>query len=273
MRYSGALPSASKHEGTLLSTLLKSSERCGFQEDQEAFLFHDGPEHSTVRFDSFMESPKGWRIFREWCWCNMNAKKKQGNFPWFNMIRTYVSLRFYNTPRALALSEMHFLRCQISETYCFESKNLPLKHRASSTGNSKPYGLMASYGICLGLCQCPLFKKAPVDSHNFTVKKTLPPNRHRTRLTLTTLWSDWDQVGGNLREATSGDGGQVFTSRNAISGAPQVRRPGLDFFSTMAVVGCGWHKSSGSSFGFSLNPCETSVGGRARKSSIPTLLP
>ena len=37
--------------------------------------------------------------------------------------------------------------------------------------------------------------------------------------------------------------------------------------------GYGWHRSSGSSIGFSLNPCETSVGGRARKSSIPTLLP
>ena len=256
-----------------MSTLLKSSERCGFQEVTKPSLFQDGPEHSTVRFDCFM---KALRVgeWREWMLMQHERQKKQGIFPWFNMIRTYVSLRFYNTPRALALSEMHFLRCQISEMYCFESKNLPLKHRASSTGNSKPYGLMASYGICLGLCQCPLFKKAPVDSHNFTVKKTLPPNWHRTRLTLTTLWwSDWDQVGGNLREATSGDGGQVFTSRNAISGAPQVRSRDWIFFSTMAVVGCGWHRSSGSSSGFSLNPCETSVGGRARKSSIPTLLP
>ena len=36
--------------------------------------------------------------------------------------------------------------------------------------------------------------------------------------------------------------------------------------------GYGWHRSSGSSIGFWLNPCQTSVGGRARKSSIPTLL-
>ena len=36
--------------------------------------------------------------------------------------------------------------------------------------------------------------------------------------------------------------------------------------------GYGWHRSSGSSIGFWLNPCQTSVGGPARKSSIPTLL-
>ena len=70
--------------------------------------------------------------------------------------------------------------------------------------------------------------------------------------------------------AKSGDGGQDFFREIKSVGLLNCIR---DWKIERWPNGYGRHRSSGSSSGFSLNPCETSVEGRARKSSIPTLLP